>query len=186
MAARAGAMNNMDFDAMYEAFNQAVTILERDPDVRAVRNRVTGRDIATIYVANPTFEVFNDPGNPWAQLVPGSAGVFRIPNDNLLARDPDEIRNGVSILDANLLRIRVIYNFELIVPIVRDILGSIISGDSPWPAYPLTAVATIRMQSAATLDVDGPDAENVLEISCVSFLADSANGNQSDCPNSMF
>lgn len=51
-------------------------------------------------------------------------GVKQIPNDLLMYRDSDP-RGRVNIQDANLLKIRVQYCYELIVPIVNKVIGSL-------------------------------------------------------------
>lgn len=53
-----------------------------------------------------------------------SQGYFQIPNDNLMYR-PSSLHQGVSIQDANLLKIRVQYCYKLMVPIVNKIIGSL-------------------------------------------------------------
>lgn len=51
-------------------------------------------------------------------------GFFELPNDNLMYRS-SAAKNGVSIQDANLLKIRVQYCYKLMVPIVNKIIGSL-------------------------------------------------------------
>ena len=66
---------------------------------------------------NPPNGAFTDFG------VPDSAGV--IPNDNLIYRDPAAgALSGLSVQDANLLKLRVTYCYPMVVPIVgRTIQG---------------------------------------------------------------
>lgn len=52
-------------------------------------------------------------------------GILAIPNDNLMYRDDSVSSSGVSIQDANLLKIRVQYCYKLMVPIVNRIIGSL-------------------------------------------------------------
>jgi len=51
-------------------------------------------------------------------------GFYELPNDNLMYR-PSSLYQGVSIQDANLLKIRVQYCYKLMVPIVNKIIGSL-------------------------------------------------------------
>ncbi len=51
-------------------------------------------------------------------------GYMELPNDNLMYR-PSTVHAGVSIQDANLLKIRVQYCYKLMVPIVNKIIGSL-------------------------------------------------------------
>jgi uncharacterized membrane protein YgcG len=95
-----------------------------------------------------------------------------IPNDNLSYRDTRLI-NGVNVQDANLLKIKVTYLYELKMPLTRyfftplmnaNLTRTLFGGeavgntaDLGW-RVPLVAYATVRMQSdfkAASLDGDG-------------------------------
>lgn len=51
-------------------------------------------------------------------------GIYEIPNDNLMYR-PDIESDGVSIQDANLLKIHVQYCYKLMVPLVNRVIGSL-------------------------------------------------------------
>jgi hypothetical protein len=53
-----------------------------------------------------------------------SNGLYQIPNDNLMYR-PDEIKGSVTIQDANLLKLRVQYCYQLMVPLVNRVIGSL-------------------------------------------------------------
>lgn len=189
MAARAGSMQNMNFDSMYAAFERTISIIEREDGVRIARGRDDPRDIARIFIANPTVEVFQG-GDRWA-LPPGQCtvcgpGEFELPFTHLALRDRTE-RGGISIQDANILRIKVIYHYELTVPVVGDLIGSF--SENPFggviPTFPLTAVATVRMQSPALWSPGGADANALLRNDCVDFLADGS-GNRNRCPNELF
>jgi hypothetical protein len=65
-----------------------------------------------------------------ASLAPSGFGVanelgyFELPNDNLMYR-PGAPHQGVSLQDANLLKIRVQYCYKLMVPIVNKVVGSL-------------------------------------------------------------
>jgi hypothetical protein len=65
---------------------------------------------AYIEILSPTPEVFEEHNN----------GVA-IPNDNLMYRSTTE-KGGVSVQDANLLKIRVSYCFKLVVPLVNKLI----------------------------------------------------------------
>lgn len=56
--------------------------------------------------------------------VSNNLGYLELPNDNLMYRS-DAPQQGVSIQDANLLKIRVQYCYKLMVPIVNKIIGSL-------------------------------------------------------------
>ena len=73
-----------------------------------------------IEVLNPTREAFDD----FAAQNPGN-GKREIPNDNLRFRSRAiGKRSGVSIQDANLLKIKVTYGYELKVPVISTVLPS--------------------------------------------------------------
>ncbi len=52
-------------------------------------------------------------------------GIMFIPSDNLMYRDPSPSSGGFNIQDANLLKIKVQYCYELIVHMVNKIIGSL-------------------------------------------------------------
>lgn len=188
MAARAGSMQNMSITSMYEAFDRVISIIEREDGIRVARGRDDPEAIAQIFIANPTREVFQG-GSRWA-LPPGQCsicgpGEFELPFTHLALRDRTE-RGGISLQDANILRIKVIYYYELTVPLVGDLIGSF--SENPLagglhPTYPMTAVATVRMQSPAIWSPAGGD--YLLNNDCVDYLADGS-GNRNQCPNEMF
>ena len=65
---------------------------------------------ASIEILSPTSDAFEEHNN----------GVA-IPNDNLMYR-PTTVKGGVSVQDANLLKIRVSYCFKLVVPLVNKLI----------------------------------------------------------------
>jgi RHS repeat-associated protein len=112
-----------------------------------------------IEVLNPTREAFDDFGvnNP-------ANGKRELPNDNLKSRSRAiGAKSGVNIQDANLLKVKVTYGYELKVPVINKILPAILKWTDPGNiAYylagrmPMSAVATVRMQSAAWPDDNAP------------------------------
>ena len=106
----------------------------------------------TIEVLNPTREAFDDFGqtNP-------ETGRIEIPNSHLRYAPRDiGATSGVNLQDANLLKIKVTYGYKLDVPFIdRLVTGTLQRLDPQNAAYyrigriPLTAVATVRMQSEA-------------------------------------
>ena len=184
MAARAGALNNMDFDRMYQALDDVLSIIENNDTVRAARGRDDARDIADIFIANPTREVFVG-GNAWAI---SDGGSLVLPNSNLSMRGNAE-RGGITIQDANILRIKVNYFYQMTVPIVADIYGVLVGstrGDSVWPTFPLTAVATVHMQSSAVFPSDAGDQGRVLTSACVDDLANGLGSTNTSCASEVF
>lgn len=103
-----------------------------------------------IEVLNPTREAFNH-----FKVLSRESGVEVIPNSHLRhqsqAVDPV---SGVNLQDANLLKIRVTYGFELKVPLVSHLVGAVMTRVDPEHAHyyatgrlPISSVATVRMQS---------------------------------------
>ena len=108
-----------------------------------------------IDILNPTVEAFADHGedNP-------EAGVREIPNSHLRHR-PREVKSasGVNIQDANLLKIKITHGFKLKVPLIDRVVPAVLMRTDPANAQfyslrriPITAVATVRMQSPARPD----------------------------------
>lgn len=71
---------------------------------------------------NPTAAALSP--SSFGEVHDGTAVRYEIPNDNLMYR-PSTASAGVSIQDANLLKIRVQYCYKLMVPIVNKIIGSL-------------------------------------------------------------
>ncbi len=119
--------------------------------------------ITTIDIINPNSEAFLEFGveNP-------KTGQIEIPNTHLRYRDPNVVgaKSEVNVQDANLLKIQAEYGYQLRVPLVAQALTGIMKQFDPGNAryydqgrIPISAVATVRMQSAAwengNLNADG-------------------------------
>lgn len=124
IATRTGTLNGADRDMIDLALARGLSPLFTNNDsvseVFDARQQVLD-DIDDGFICveriNPTDGAFTDFG------VPDSTGV--IPNDNLLYREPSAgALSGVSIQDANLLKLRVTYCYPMMVPIIgRTIQG---------------------------------------------------------------
>lgn len=119
--------------------------------------------ITTIDIINPNSEAFLEFGveNP-------KTGQIEIPNTHLRYRDPNVVgaKSEVNVQDANLLKIQAEYGYQLRVPLVAQAVTGIMKQFDPGNAryydqgrIPISAVATVRMQSAAwengNLNADG-------------------------------
>ena len=112
-------------------------------------------------------EVFN-PLTAKVEIISPTKAAFdalqqdnRIPNDNLMYRSGDG--DGMSIQDANLLKIRVTYCVRLIVPVVNRVIYSLSNGIegvknltnesfwSPTAAPTTTSMCTLPSDSVAAL-----------------------------------
>jgi hypothetical protein len=104
-------------------------------------------------ILSPTKEAFDDFG------FDASKGVRALPNSHLKYRDTSVGRtSGVSIQDANLLKIKVTYGYRLFVPLANKMIARTLTWADPAnaayyesdpPRLPIQATATVRMQSPA-------------------------------------
>lgn len=184
-AARAGALNYADKRAIEYAFARGMSplyssalaadsMLDKVANVKTARNRVLDEAKAEKFVCikrlNPTNAAFNGHG------VRDELGRFSrvIPNDNLLYRPNTDGGSGVSIQDANLLKLEITYCYPMYVPmistLIRRLMGTIPDPDplEGWTApnlggfknnclannrFPLTSQGIVRMQTPAKNDV---------------------------------
>jgi uncharacterized membrane protein YgcG len=105
----------------------------------------TRGNAATIDIISPTQAMFN----AWKEKQ--YDGQWAIPNDSLMYRG-DAVKAGVTVQDANLLKIRVTYKFPLIVPLIDRMIGTydaVRSAAKGHTVYSLTieSQATVRMQT---------------------------------------
>lgn len=138
-------------DGSIESAARAIarSVVEVDSPLRA-DGRV--RPPTRLRVLNPTAAAFED----WGVRSLEVADREVIPNDHLRHRSRGEIgaASGLSLADANLLRVEVVHAFDLQVPLVGTLIGTAMSALDPAraPYYaaralPLRSVATVRMQS---------------------------------------
>jgi len=185
-AARTGAVSNARVSEMENAFARSMAAIHThdntSDDVMCAREIVykeIENGFARIEVINP------DPdSNIFTELDDGSIdGDLVIPNNNLMYRS-DVSTTGLSVQDANLLKIRVSYCYPLYVPYINRVLGIMLTNiESPsCPGctgsftstgsferacldngrFPLHAQAIVRMQSPAMLSAvaSGHSADN--------------------------
>lgn len=115
---------------------------------------VEERGKVSIQVLRPNRQIFTD----WGRAAdPCPSGLCYIPNDNLLYRSADR-KTGVSIQEANILKIQVSYKVDTKVPFMRELLK--VDGsediflpeaesnpDFGTPGIWVTADAVVRMQT---------------------------------------
>lgn len=156
-AARAGATHHARVAPMLDELGLRLAPLEGGTGELAsaaaaiVKSKLAVRGPYTrIRVLNPTAEAFA----LWGETSVES-GRRVIPNSHLRHRD-DGTRAQVSLQDANLLKIEVVHGVELKVPLVGGLLAAAMTRIDPENAafyrdnrFPLTSVATVRMQSEA-------------------------------------
>lgn len=177
-AARTGAVNQGKLTQIERAFARNMAALYTNSDNIAALQKARERVDKEITDGFVCMQRINPPE---AAFLDHSLTSGEIPNDNLMFRDPTVgLNSGLSIQDANLLKIRVTYCFEMIVPFVnRTIAAMATASDTDDDAYgfvadkaevrfrpsggfqkqcykeqriPIVAQAIVRMQSAAVTD----------------------------------
>lgn len=162
-AARAGAVNNADPDAIRGGLARGLTPLySPESSLHGLVTTVARVDAALVTdarvrILNPNREAFADFGEE-------VAGVQEIPNDRLHVRSTAiGATSGVNVQDANLLKLEVTYGHELKVPLVNWFISRLMlrasrSGANAFEQQllrrmrlPIVAAATVRMQSPARL-----------------------------------
>jgi Flp pilus assembly protein TadG len=175
VAARAGAVQNAQRSAMQDAFNVAMVPFYQNAFTTDAATRISQalkdakQDLTsenlTITVLNPSADVFSDFGLQDAE------GNTYIPNDNLEYRDSTPGNDsGLSIQEANTLKIRVTYAYPIKVPLMQYVFSSVMcatdTGIDVWgrgggtPSsdcanyysrgrMPIVAYATVQMQTRA-------------------------------------
>ena len=181
-AARSGAVNHGKKVNIERAFARNMSALYTNDDninsLQTARKKVDD-EIANNYVCieriNPSPDAFIDHALPSGE----------IPNDNLMFRNPAVgLTSGLTIQDANLLKIRVTYCFDMIVPLVNRTIAAMATkkkdganiygfvGESTNIKFattgsfqdhcyennriPIVSQAIVRMQSPAVLDASFP------------------------------
>lgn len=152
-AARSGATQFATMDAMRAGFVRGIMPLyaheASNSGVAAafVKAKADVLGAASIKIISPTRAAFDD----WK--VRQFDGVEAIPNDSLQFR-PTRMgsRSGLTVQDANLLKIRVTYKYPLIVPLIDRLIGTldpVRSAAQGHPVYSLNiaAQAIVYMQT---------------------------------------
>ena len=178
-AARFGAVSNARMTEMENAFTRAMAAIHTHDDTpedvicaREIVRQEVENNFVSIQILNPPLEAFDPPV--------GDGDV--IPNDNLMYRTAST-GGGLTIQDANLLKIRVTYCYPLYVPYMNRVLGILLtnneSEDCPGCTgartdtgtfergclnngrFPINAQAIVRMQSPAMLSAARSSPYNV-------------------------
>jgi hypothetical protein len=175
MAAREGSVQNASKDHMDDALEKALIPFYQDTTERNAVVRLgaawlaSKRDAAFMKIErlSPSDEAFDDFG------LPDGDHTNIIPNDNLDFR-PHSVKgptSGLSIQDANALKIKVTYGYKIKVPLMESVIKSVMCGfdtginafgrGGPAPAgndcsdfynqgrIPIVAYATVQMQTPA-------------------------------------
>lgn len=188
-AIRAGTLENASPQAMRDGFARGMAPsfirVTGAPGVSTTTQSSRNTALATAYEyaynemktyvrferINPTAEMFRA-GSGWGESIPpweitqeklqGLASSY-IPNEHLLYKPANQKKLGVTIQDANLLKLRITYCMKLIVPFVNTIfqaaykLGSTntdafdtqCTSDTKAKRFPIVSQSIMRMQSPA-------------------------------------
>lgn len=164
-AARAGAVHGVDKSKMQDALAGGLTpLFVTSPDMAEVvkqKARVRFTEVplfSKLEVISPTRSAFNEYRERQYN------GRYALPNDSLAFRRARVGASGVNVQDANILKIKVTYNYPLIVPfadfVIAGLSDLVSEGESYRPAsmmfeepvsghrrLPLESSAVVRMQS---------------------------------------
>lgn len=139
IAARAGAVNNADPTVIRSAFLRGLSPFYQNASIAGDAQRLAAALVSAqlddtmpwrpdVDILSPSAEAFQDFG-----VRDTTRRVTYIPNDNLEWRNQAIVgaRSGVNIRDANLLKVRVVYGYELKVPLMAGVLRRVMcSGNS--------------------------------------------------------
>lgn len=149
LAARAGSMQNARVDKMTDVLVKGLIPLYQDStqtndlqrlSLALVRAKLDTLCVPVVHcflkleVLNPTPAAFEDFG----LTSPAAGGRTYIPNDNLEYRPHDVVgpNSGMTLQDANALKVKVTYGYELKVPLMKTIMKAIMCGvDSGIDAF---------------------------------------------------
>lgn len=159
-AARAGAVNNARVEPMRSELGFRLAPVEGGDGTAGKAMLAVGKSIIAVSTPYMTqIEILNPTEDAFAAWGVDSqeSDHFVIPNSHLRHRSHDTRGSTpISLRDANLLKIKVTYGFELEVPLVGSFVAAAMTIADPEHAlfyaagkFPLTSVATVRMQSEA-------------------------------------
>jgi len=203
-AARAGAVGNGQIEVMRDelAYRMAPIYggdgsLEKGA-MALTRAKVATEDITTtkIEIINPTVDAFSMHGQAQKTVTDrhGNArDVVAIPNSHLRFAPGGTGNETLSVQDANLLKIKVTYGYQMRLPfldmkvpgvtwIMRNYM--INSNQDNWMYYirgmiPITSTATVRMQSEAWDTQEPPVAQRAFD-AAYAWAVDQINGDNPD------
>lgn len=131
MGARQGALKNANMRSIMDGVAGGMTpFFTRTSDAPFLDDIARARMIATIEVFNPNtakVEIISPTPEAFDEFSKLSL-QGEIPNDNLMFRDSSILQDGMSIQDANLLKIRVTYCVKLMVPFVDRVIYAMHTG----------------------------------------------------------
>ncbi|MGH8075219.1 MAG: TadE/TadG family type IV pilus assembly protein [Lysobacter sp.] len=161
-AARSGAVHGADMGEIRRGLIRGITPLYVDsPGMGGV---LEGASEATAEVfAYSDIEIISPTRRAWNEFAEVQwDGKRALPNDNLAFRDNRVGGSGLSVQDANILKIRVRYCYPMIVPFVDRVIGGVsalITEGGTWRASLRCSVghySRLRMESYAIVRMQSP------------------------------
>ncbi len=168
MAARAGSVGNADLKSVQTAYNKALIPLYGGGSdaIELAQTLVTvQKDVLTnsrIEMLNPTKESFDDWSDDALKATIGKGTSRVIPNSGQAFRDVKKIgsKSGQNIQDANLIKLRITYGYEMKVPFVKEMMKVYLKWLDPKDdafhtqlvkdgRFPVVTHVTLQMQSDA-------------------------------------
>ncbi len=159
-AARAGAVNNAQLTVMRDALGLRLAPVQGGDGstpsamIALAKSVISAKDGSNtrVKVLNPTTAAFDDWG-----VNSQTSNRRVIPNNHLRHKEHDVgSSSGLSLRDANLLKIEVTYGIDMKIPVVGGIIARSMALIDPANAhyyarrkFPVSSVATVRMQSEA-------------------------------------
>lgn len=171
MAARAGSMGNANLSTVANAYTKALIPLYGGGRNQAELTEAYGKAVADvagntrIELLNPTKESFDSWNDVTLQNSIGH-GKKVIPNSGLVFKNPNELKAGQSIQDANIIKLRITHGYEPKVPLIKLIYTKYLQWLDPNTdnfhsqlvnagRIPVVTNVTLQMQSDA-IQSDNP------------------------------
>jgi len=159
-AARAGAVNNAQLSVIRDTLGLRLAPVQggdgsvNKAAIAIAKSALSVKDPLNtrVEVLNPTTAAFEDWG-----VISQTAQQRVIPNNHLRHKEHTVgTASGLSLRDANLLKIQVTYGIDMKIPVVSGIIARSMMLIDPTNAryyvrnkFPVSSVATVRMQSEA-------------------------------------
>ncbi len=169
IAARHGALTHADETAIRSALVRALVPFYQNSTHTDPAHRITEAHLRaqTDQLAFLRVTRLSPNERTFADFGVNINGQRQIPNDNLRWRNSSVIANsGVNIQDANLLKIRVIYGYELKVPLMGALVHTLLCGGRLMPYSQLSsdntrdcdfyAAGRVPIESSAVVEMQSP------------------------------
>ena len=164
LAARAGAVDHAQPQAILSGLARGLVPLY-SPDSSFQGYQLTLARVTAAVASDARVRILNPTQEAFADFSEEVEGVREIPNDRLHVRSTAlGTQSGLNIQDANLLRVQVMYGYELNVPLVNWFITRTLlafDGDHAYEAFerqllqrtrlPILSTSTVRMHTPARM-----------------------------------